>query len=30
VEALEEARRFQTISDSEDYGEIIKEINEKW
>ena len=30
VEALEEAKRFQSISDSEDYREIIKEINEKW
>jgi tetratricopeptide (TPR) repeat protein len=30
VEALEELKRFQTISDSEDYTEIVKEINEKW
>jgi tetratricopeptide (TPR) repeat protein len=30
VEALEEVKRFQTISDSEDYREIVKEINEKW
>ena len=30
VEALEEIKRFQTISDSEDYREILKEINEKW
>jgi tetratricopeptide (TPR) repeat protein len=30
VEALEEIKRFQTISDSEDYTEIVKEINEKW
>ena len=30
VEALEEIKRFQTISDSEDYREIVKEINEKW
>jgi hypothetical protein len=30
VEALEEVKRFQSISDSEDYQEIIREINEKW
>ena len=30
VEALQEAKRFQSISDSEDYQEIIDEINEKW
>lgn len=30
VEALEEVKRFQSISDSEDYREIVKEINEKW
>lgn len=30
VEALEEIKRFQSISDSEDYTEIVKEINEKW
>ena len=30
VEALEEAKRFQSNSDSEDYREIIREINEKW
>jgi tetratricopeptide (TPR) repeat protein len=30
VEALEEIKRFQSISNSEDYEEIIKEINEKW
>ena len=30
VEALEETKRFQAISDSEDYREIVKEINEKW
>jgi tetratricopeptide (TPR) repeat protein len=30
VEALEEIKRFQAISDSEDYREIVKEINEKW
>jgi len=30
VEALEEIKRFQTISDSEDYREILREINEKW
>lgn len=30
VEGLEEAKRFQSISDSEDYKEIIREINEKW
>lgn len=30
VEALEEIKRFQSISDSEDYREIVKEINEKW
>ena len=29
VEALEEANRFQALSDSEDYRGIIKEINEK-
>ena len=30
VEALEEIKRFQAISDSEDYREIVREINEKW
>jgi len=30
VEALEEIKRFQSISDSKDYEEIVKEINEKW
>ena len=30
VEALEEAKRSQSIGDSEDYLEIIKEVNEKW
>jgi tetratricopeptide (TPR) repeat protein len=30
VEALEEVKRFQSISDSEDYREIVKEIKEKW
>ena len=30
VEALEEVKRFQSISDSEDYREIVKEINDKW
>jgi tetratricopeptide (TPR) repeat protein len=30
VEALEEIKRFQTISDSEDYRAIVNEINEKW
>jgi predicted Zn-dependent protease len=30
VEALEEVKRFQCISNSEDYTEIVKEINEKW
>lgn len=29
-EALDEIKRFQAISDSEDYREIIKEINEKF
>src|SRR5205814_1731176 len=29
-EALKELERFQAIADSEDYREIIKEINEKW
>lgn len=28
-EALEEVKRFQSLSDSEDYREIVKEINEK-
>jgi predicted Zn-dependent protease len=30
VEAMEELKRFQTISDSQNYREIVKEINEKW
>lgn len=30
MEALEEIKRFQSISDSEDYRRIVKEINEKW
>jgi hypothetical protein len=30
VEALEEAKRFQSISYSKDYKKIINEINEKW
>jgi predicted Zn-dependent protease len=30
VEALEEIKRFQSIADSEDYREIVHEINEKW
>jgi predicted Zn-dependent protease len=30
VEALEEIKRFQSIADSEDYREIVREINEKW
>ena len=29
VEALEEIKRFQSIADSEDYREIVREINEK-
>jgi predicted Zn-dependent protease len=29
VEALEEIKRFQAVADSEDYREIIREINEK-
>jgi predicted Zn-dependent protease len=29
-EAMEEIKRFQTISDSEDYRQIVKEINEKF
>jgi hypothetical protein len=29
VEAIEEIKRFQTIADSKDYREIIREINEK-
>jgi predicted Zn-dependent protease len=28
-EALEEVKRFQSLSDSEEYREIIKELNEK-
>jgi predicted Zn-dependent protease len=30
VEALEEIKRFQSISFSKDYEEIVREINEKW
>ena len=30
VEALDETKRFMLISDSDDYREIVKEINEKW
>ncbi len=29
-DALDEIRRFQSISDSEHYREIMAEINEKW
>src|SRR5437762_954500 len=29
-EALEETKRFMSISDSEDYREIVREINEKY
>ena len=30
VEALEEVKRFQAVSNSDDYLRIIEEINEKW
>lgn len=30
VEAMEELKRFQTTSDSPNYRDIVKEINEKW
>jgi predicted Zn-dependent protease len=30
VEAMEELKRFQTVSDSQDYRAIVKEILEKW
>ena len=29
-EALEEVKRFQTLSHSKDYDEIVAEIKEKW
>jgi len=29
AEALEEIKRFQAVADSEDYRQIIREINEK-
>ena len=29
-EAMEELKRFQTISHSKDYAEIVKEINERF
>jgi hypothetical protein len=30
VEAVEEIKRFQSVSHSEDYDRIVKEINEKF
>jgi tetratricopeptide (TPR) repeat protein len=30
VEALEEIKRFQGLSYSKDYEDIVKEINQKW